>query len=223
MDSLLEKFESLQAVLMQFPVLVYVFLGTIIEEVVSPIPSPIILASAGFIIDSQEKGVLFLFLAAFVGMVGKMLGTMLYYFAGLKGEEFLDKKIVRVLGLSSLDVDKYGNFFEDSKKGMFLFLMLRILPIFPSSPVSLVAGMIKVEMRKFVVLSSIGIFFRNLLLLAFGYFSYENMDYVLEIITDLENKLGEALILFVIVAFALYAYKNKSRLEDIVMSRFRKN
>lgn len=223
MDSLLQKFESFQASMAHFPVVVYVFVGSFVEELVSPIPSPLVLTSAGFLIDSQGKGIIYLFIAALFGMLGKMLATMLYYYAGLKGEEFFDKKIARVLGLSKLDVDKYGNFFEDNTKGITLFMLVRIIPIFPSAPVSLVAGMIKMDTRKFIVLSSIGIYIRNLMLLAFGYFSYENMDYVLDIITNLESKLGEVLILVVIVGFAVYAYKNKDRIEDLVLNKFKKN
>ncbi len=219
MDSLLQKFESFQASMAHFPVAIYVFVGSFVEELVSPIPSPLVLTSAGFLIDSQGKGIIYLFIVAFFGMVGKMLATMLYYYAGLKGEEFFDKKIARVLGLSNLDVDKYGNFFEDNKKGIVLFLLVRIIPIFPSAPVSLVAGMIKMDTRKFVILSAIGIYFRNLMLLAFGYFSYENMDYVLDIIMNLESKLGEALLLVVMAGFAVYAYKNKDKIEAFVLRK----
>lgn len=222
MDSLLHKFESFQASMAHFPIAVYVFIGCFVEELVSPIPSPLVLTSAGFLVDSQNKGILYLFIAALFGTLGKMLATMIYFWAGLKGEEFFDKKIVRVLGLKKLDVEKYGNFFEESKKGIILFMLMRIVPIFPSAPISLVAGMIQMETRKFVILSTIGIYIRNLLLLAFGYFSYENMDYVLGVITNLESKLGEVLILVVMLGFAVYAYKNKDRVEDLVLKRIRK-
>ena len=212
----------MQSSLIQFPIVVYVFVGTFVEELVAPIPSPIVLATAGSLVDLQHKGFFYLFIVAFFAVIGKMLATFIYFFGAQKGEELLNKRFFKLLGLGALNVDKYGKLIENTKRGEVFFVLLRVIPIFPSAPVSFLAGLIGMTFKKFTVLTAIGLYIRNMLLLIAGFYFYEQLDSFLELLIHWESNITYLLVIAVIGIGLLYTYKNKEKVETLLLSRFKK-
>jgi membrane protein DedA with SNARE-associated domain len=215
--------ELTQAYISSLPVELYTIVGSFLEELIAPIPSPIVLTTAGSLINEHGFSILYVFVVAFIAVFGKFIPTYLYYYAGFMGEEFLQKKFFKFLGLGSLDVDKYGKLIEGSRKGELIFVLLRIIPLFPTAPVSFLAGLINMTRKKFILLTATGLYVRSLILLTLGYIGFAQMDYVLDLLIHWESNLTKVILLFMLVFLSIYVYKNKDRLEDFVLKRFKKS
>lgn len=92
----------------------------------------------------------------FFATLGNTLGSVVNYFLGLKGEEFLERKNL----LKREKIDKYIKFF--SKYGG-VTLLLAWAPII-GDPITFIAGILKYDFKKFLLLVAISKFSRYLFL-----------------------------------------------------------
>lgn len=145
------------------------FLGGLIEEIVAPIPSPFVMATVGSAAFAQSKETLFLIWLAVIGSVGKTLGAWVIYIIADKLEDVILGRFGRFLGISHNEVEGIGRHFKGGLKNDLVLFFLRALPIVPSSPVSVVCGIIKINLRTYLVSTLAGNFFRNLVYIWFGY------------------------------------------------------
>lgn len=86
--------------------------------------------------------------------IGNSLGSILNYFLGLKGEEYLIKKKLlseKMLEKSKKYFDKYGS----------ICIFFAWLPIIGDA-FTFVAGILKYDLKKFIIIVSIGKFLRYL-------------------------------------------------------------
>ncbi|MCP4971129.1 MAG: DedA family protein [Arcobacter sp.] len=88
-----------------------------------------------------------LFLLIFFASLGNILGSVINYYLGLKGEEYLESKKI----LKKQKIEKYKTFFD--KYGAFS-LLLSWAPII-GDPITLIAGILKYDIKKFLLLVSI--------------------------------------------------------------------
>jgi membrane protein YqaA with SNARE-associated domain len=85
-----------------------------------------------------------IYLLVLVATIGNSLGSLLNYFLGLKGEEYLvEKKLLneKMIIKSKAYFDKYGS----------VCLLFSWLPIV-GDPITFVAGILKYDLKKFIVL-----------------------------------------------------------------------
>ncbi|MCG3176494.1 MAG: hypothetical protein MOGMAGMI_01449 [Candidatus Omnitrophica bacterium] len=153
----------------RLPLEVSSFGGGLIEEVIAPIPSPFVMAAVGSAAYAQGKGFWVLCWLSLLGSAGKTLGAWFLYAVADKLEDLLVGKLGRFLGVSHQDVESVGKRFTGGHKDAWILFMLRALPIVPSSPVSVVAGIIKLELRTYLLATLAGNFFRNLVYIYLGY------------------------------------------------------
>jgi membrane protein DedA with SNARE-associated domain len=145
------------------------FLGGLIEEIVAPIPSPFVMAAVGSAAFAQSKGWLMLLGLALAGSAGKTLGAWVIYAIADKLEDVIVGRWGRFLGLSHTEVEALGKRFDGSGKDVLALFMLRALPIIPSSPVSAVCGIIKINVRHYLAATFAGNIPRNLIYIYLGY------------------------------------------------------
>lgn len=151
------------------PLEVSSFVGGLVEEVIAPIPSPFVMAAVGSAAYAQGKGFPVLCGLALLGSAGKTLGAWFLYLIADKLEDLLVGKLGRFLGVSHQDVEGIGKKFTGGRKDAWILFTLRALPIVPSSPVSVVAGIIKLNLRMYLLATLAGNFFRNLIYIYLGY------------------------------------------------------
>lgn len=154
----------------QVPLEWFVFVGSFLEEVISPIPSALIMGTAGSLALVQGKPFAFLIVLAIIGNFGKLLGARLYYFLGDKAEDLFAAKIKSWFGLKHEDVEALGKRFNGNhwKDGGLVFL-LRVIPFIPAAPVSLAAGIIRIDLRIFLVATYLGNFVKDSVYLCAGF------------------------------------------------------
>lgn len=153
-----------------------ILLLMIVENVFPPIPSELIMPSAGF---AASRGDMNIFLVILMGVLGSVLGTLpLYYLGRAFGEKRLIEwadKYGKWLTLSGKDIRRADAWFD--KHGTKAVLFGRLVPGIRSL-LSLPAGMSEMPLPKFLIYSTIGSALWASLLAGAGYLLGENYDRV---------------------------------------------
>jgi len=130
-----------------------VFIGVIIESVIVPIPSPLVIMGAGFILISPELGAIealtpILLLIVLPGSVASTLGAYIGYGIGYLGGKPLVERWQGFLGFGWEEVEALERRFRLGRINASIFF-LRALPIFPLSVISAAAGLIRLPLKQF--------------------------------------------------------------------------
>ncbi|BDP40254.1 alkaline phosphatase [Deinococcus aetherius] len=181
-----------------------ILLLMILENVFPPIPSELIMPSAGF---AASRGDMNIFMVVAMGTLGSVLGTLpLYYVGRAFGEERLvawADKYGKWLTLSGKDIRKADDWFDRHGAGAVLFG--RMVPGIRSL-LSLPAGMSEMPLPRFLLYSAIGSGLWASALAGAGYLLGENYDRV-------EGYIGPAsrIILAVVVVAAVVWFLRRKR------------
>ena len=147
-----------------------VFLLTVLESACVPIPSEVTLGLGGALASGAviggAQGHLELGLVIVVGIVGSVSGSLLAYVVGRTGGRTLVDRYGKYVLLSHSDLDKAETWF--SRRGEWIVLYGRVLP-FIRTFISLPAGMARMNVAKFTVLTTIGVSLWVTLLTVVGY------------------------------------------------------
>jgi membrane protein DedA with SNARE-associated domain len=186
-----------------FPLPLFVAIGAFVEEFIAPIPSPIVMTLAGSLAQSQGQPLLYLLWLALIGALGKTFGSyLLYLVVDRAGDWFLDK-FGRFVGITSDDVEQIGRLLNKGWKDDVILIILRALPIMPTAPVSIVCGLINLNLITYLRSTFIGTLFRNIFYLYLGYSTIGALETVNEGLDGLE--LYGYILFFIIVAAGLAA------------------
>jgi len=149
---------------------IFIFLGSIIEEIFPPFPSPLIVIITKMSTSPNSYSLLYLVLIAGIATIGKTFGAFILYVLGDKGEDIIVRRFGRILGISHKGLEKIGKKFSGSWKDIVILLILRILPIIPTTPFSFMCEFIKLNLKTFIYQLSLDCLF-ELLSFLYWYFS----------------------------------------------------
>ncbi|MEW6422818.1 MAG: DedA family protein [Deinococcota bacterium] len=183
-----------------------ILLLMIVENLFPPIPSELIMPSAGF---AASRGDLNLLLVIAVGTLGSVLGTLpLYYLGRAFGEERLvqwAERYGRWLTLRGEDIRRADAWFDRYGAGAVLFG--RLVPGIRSL-LSLPAGMSEMPLPKFLLYSAIGSGLWASALAGAGYLLGENYDQVEQYLAPVSR----AVLAVVVVAATVWFVRRKKAL-----------
>lgn len=194
----------------------FLFVGSFIEEVIAPIPSPFVLTLSGSIAAAKHMPLLALLYLALIGALGKTLGAWVLYFITDKLEDLILTKYGKFFGVSHKSVEVIGKKFGKGWKDFFILLGLRSLPVVPSAPVSIVCGLIKIELKMYLIASFLGTFIRNLLFLYFGYAGLSSYEHIVQGLDNVESIVQLVLfgLVFGLIAYSYYKRSKRTELSD---------
>jgi len=137
-----------------------VFIGVIIESVIVPIPSPVIIMGAGAILipATLPAGPALWDIARFIvlpGALASTLGAFIGYGIGYWGGKPFIEKLSGFLGFSWDDIAAMERRWTGGRVGLSIFL-LRALPIIPLSLISAAAGVIRLPAAGFTLWTFLG-------------------------------------------------------------------
>lgn len=201
------------------PVEIFVFIGSILEEIVAPIPSPFVMTTAGTLLAAQSAPMSYILVIALIAALGKTIGCVVFYVLADKAEDIVIKKYGKYLGFSHTQVESIGKHFNGSYTDDLLIVFLRALPVMPSTPVSLVAGFLKIDIKAFIRSTFIGNFIRSMIFL---YIGFEGLHAATEGIDSLESlvKIVVVLALGAVVAFVYYK-RGKGDLHEVIKKKLK--
>ncbi len=194
----------------QVPVTWFVAIGALVEEIIAPIPSPLVMTLAGSITISQNMGVSFLFWLAAVGAVTKTIGSYVIYFIADKAEDLVTTKFGKFLGVSSSDTEGIGKLLGKGKRDKLTIFLMRAVPIMPTAPVSVIAGLIKTDLKTYLTSTFFGLVIRNMIYLYLGYTSLGTLESAVEGFDSLE-KIGYLILGIAFIAVLVWMYRKRQK------------
>jgi membrane protein DedA with SNARE-associated domain len=145
-----------------------------IESAAIPIPSEIIMPLAGwFLVRSQGLPLSWLVVAALLGALGNTLGSLVTYWIGAAGGRPLLERYGRFVLISHHDLDQADHWF--ARHGGLAVFIGRLLPVVRTF-ISLPAGVSRMDLGTFTLLTAAGSFLWSLWLVSAGYALGANYD-----------------------------------------------
>ncbi len=194
----------------------FTFFGSIVEEIIAPIPSPVVMTIAGSIAGAQNETLLFVFFIALTGAVGKTAASYIMYILADKFEDIVLSKFGKFVGITHVQIEQIGSRLNKGWKDDIMLIILRAVPIIPSAPVSLLCGLIKINMRTFLSATFIGTTLRNLFYLAIGYTGIYATE---SLIVQLENFEIAGYIIIGVFAAGIGGYILFQHKKDLLMEK----
>lgn len=174
-----------------------------VENIFPPIPSEVILTFSGFMTAATDMTVTGVIIASTAGSVGG--AVVLYYLGSILGAERMKRIVMKYgkwLRLTTDDVDKsYGWF---NKYGSWTVFFCRFIPLIRSL-ISIPAGMSRMNMLKFLVLTTIGTFIWNTVLVNLGASVGENWEDIVAVM-DVYSNIAYAVIAVLGIAFLVWFF-----------------
>jgi len=151
-----------------------VFLASIIEEIIAPIPSSLVIMGAGFfLMDGMPINLSsFLYILLIVilpATFGVTIGSLFIYgLAYFAGKPFL-KKYGKYVGISWSAIEAAEIKFSARRSGSLTIFILRVIPIIPSSIVSALAGLVRFPLIKYLIFTFLGTLIRATIFALIGF------------------------------------------------------
>ncbi|PIS14976.1 hypothetical protein COT63_02445 [Candidatus Shapirobacteria bacterium CG09_land_8_20_14_0_10_38_17] len=192
-----------------------IFLGGLIEQVIIPIPSPLITMAGGFLLIPQNIPFEQVLKEALLKVVlpytiAASLGLGIVYFIAYFGGKPLIEKFHHYLGFSWQDIKQLQKKFRGTKKDGLLIIALRAIPVIPISVISGVCGAIRFPIPEFYIASIVGVFIRSFILTLIGWQTGEAYQAIARGLDKIESLITVA-ILGIIVLVLIFGYKRREK------------
>ena len=172
-----------------------------IESACIPLPSEIIMPLSGWMLIKEEGlGMGYVFLAGFYGSLGCLLGSLVAYYVGAKGGRVLVERYGKYVLLSPRDLDLAERWF--AKYGNKTVFFSRLLPVVRTF-ISLPAGVARMNLPYFILLTFLGSFPWCLGLTIGGYALGENWENIREVMRPFDIPI----LIFFIILVGYYIYR----------------
>lgn len=195
------------------PLEIFTFVGAFVEEVIAPIPSPLVLTLAGSVAQAQGFPAIYLLWISVIGALGKTLGAYLLYIVTLKAEDIIFVKFGKFLGITHKEIDKLSAQLTGGKKDDVILFLMRSIPIFPSAPISIMCGLIKFKFKSFITWTFVGSIIRNLMFLWLGYFGLASTDSIVHGFNKAESIMQIVIVILLGVGI-VWMYSKRSSKSD---------
>jgi len=187
-------------------------LASIIEEIIAPIPSTLVIMGSSFLIlkgypiavDSMMRLLIYVVLPASAGVT---LGSLFVYAIGyFLGSPFI-KRWGKYMGVSWDDIEKAEGRFSQGKSDNLILFILRAVPVVPSVAISIFCGFIRYRLRDYIMFTFLGSLVRGFVL---GILGWQFGMLYLEISQQI-SFLEELVLLVLVIALAVYLYWRKTK------------
>ncbi len=190
------------------PLPLFTFLGGFLEELIAPIPSPVIMTFVGAALKTMQLPIWTLLLYGVLGGIGKTLGASVLYFLADKFEDFFTKTLGPFFGVKPHHFEKYGTQLSESKNLKYWIFGVRAFPLAPSAVVSLLSGVFKVDFKIYFWYSLIGCIVRDFIYVLVGY-SASTIWFDFMAKTSFLDKLLSVLVIIAAVYYLYWLYKRR--------------
>lgn len=193
------------------PLEVFVFIGTIIDEIISPIPAFIVLIPAGVAAHVQEHGLTYLLILGVISAIARMMAGYVLYLLADKLEDVLFANNRRLFGASHKEIETIGKKlgkYKARRSWTALFLM-HALPVFPGTLLSLGSGFIRLRPAIFLTATLVGSFVSAIFFLYLGYAGIQTATLLTKL--DKISQIITLILLAILIAWLVIRHKRKPR------------
>ena len=189
----------------------FVFVASIVEEIIAPIPSPTVMVVAGSVANVQLYGLKMLVILACIGALGKTCGALVVYEISHRAENFVMRHFGRYIDVTPETVEKFGKKIGTGSQGLLTLTLFRALPIVPSVLVSVGSGILKVPRSIFILSAFFGTIFRDGFYLYVGYVGTDSLRFLVTQSTHVESIIEYVSVIGVFGASAYFFYRQKKK------------
>jgi membrane protein DedA with SNARE-associated domain len=182
-----------------------IFLAMVVENVFPPIPSELVLPLAGY---EAARGSLALVGTVVAATLGSVVGALVLYVLGRQGGRPAVRRWGRILRVTDRELALADGWFE--RFGTWVVLVARVIPL-ARSVVSIPAGMMRMPVGRFTVLTAIGSLAWNVILIGAGYQLGTNWERVTDIVGRYSGVMLWVAVLVVIAAGVLLFRRRSGR------------
>ena len=192
-----------------------VFLASIVEEVIAPIPSTMVIMGTSFIVLKGAMITPEAFFSLFINIVlpaalGVTIGSLFVYaIAYFAGKPFLERW-GKYLGISWENIEKAENRFEKSNSDALVLFGVRAIPIIPSVAISAFCGFIRFNIKKYLIITFLGTLVRAFILGFIGWQFGSLYQTAANEISYIEE-ISLAIIIITTISYLIYKKKFKTR------------
>ena len=144
-----------------------VFIAALIETIIPPIPTMAVFPTAGFIASQNGLSVIEAVFLGIIGGLGASIGSTVIYLIALKLGRTALLKYLNKVKVSEKKLEKVEQWFE--KYGDKAVLFGRMIPVFREM-ISVPAGLLKMNVKKFLVYTILGSCGWGITMVLIGYF-----------------------------------------------------
>ena len=174
-----------------------------LESSFVPFPSEVVVPPAGYLASLGQMNI---FLVILSGIVGSILGSLLnYWIASRFGRDFL-LKYSKYFFINTERFARFEVFFNTH--GEITTFVGRLIPVIRQY-ISFPAGLVRMNLKKFIFYTGLGAAIWCTVLAYVGYFVGNNIDIIKENIDYIMYFIFPALILLVIIYMIIYKYHKK--------------
>ena len=182
-----------------------------VENIFPPIPSEVILTFSGFLTTYTQLNVWGVILAATIGAV---VGAIILYYVGrlLTNEKLmnvLDGRVGKLLHFNKEDVQGALDWFN--RKGKRSVFFCRCVPIMRSM-ISIPAGMARMNMGTFMLMTVIGTIIWNTILVYLGAFAGASWGLVTKYVDVYKNWVIAVLAIVILIIFLIVRKRKRKHL-----------
>ena len=154
--------------------IISVFLGGVIEEIIVPIPSPLIAMGAGYLLiePTLPLGRALLKILVVISLpfaFGATLGSLFVYGIAFLGGKPMIIRFGKFLDLSWKKIETIEKRFTKGRKDEFLIFITRAIPVISVSVISATCGFLRIPPREFLLFTFLGIIVRSFILAFLGW------------------------------------------------------
>jgi membrane protein DedA with SNARE-associated domain len=193
-----------------------VFIGSILEQIIAPIPSSIVVLGSSFFIMKGHYLTLgamgrLIINVAIPAALGITTGSLVYYYLSYKiGIPFIERA-GKYLGVTIEDIQKVEKKVNESRYDNLFLFAARCIPILPSIAINLFCGLIKYPLKKYLIITFFGAMIQATILgiagwqLGNAYITYvNNLSTLTDIIT-----------VIIVLGVIIYIFKNRREKKKI--------
>ncbi len=192
-----------------------VFIGTIIEQIIVPIPSPMIIMGAGAILifpglSIPNAFLEILWIIVLPGSIASTLGSYFGYMISYHGKKALVVRFQHFLGVDWEEIGNLEKRFQGKKEALVIFLS-RAIPVFPISIVSIIAGLLRVPLKSFTIYTFLGSIFRCFFLAFVGWWAGATYEKVATRMDSVETFISIGILLGMVGSLGYLYYRLRKK------------
>lgn len=179
-----------------------------VESVFFPIPSEVVMPLSGWmLIADKGHSAWLVLLAGFYGALGSLIGALIIYAVGAWGGRPLLERYGRYVLITSADLDTANRWFD--RYGTWAVFLSRLVPV-ARSLISLPAGVTRMPLIPFILLTFVGSFIWSLGLAYAGYQLGDNWESIRDVMRPVEIPI--LIVVVLLVAYYVYRHVHQLRL-----------
>ncbi len=195
-----------------------VFLASLIEEIVAPIPSSIVQMASGFIFlegDFSARLLLDMFLyISLPASFGVTIGSLPVYFLSYYYGKVVVDGWGKYLGISWSEIEKAEKRFSKGYRDEMTLFFIRNIPVVPSVAITAFCGLIRFNFKNYIIYTFLGTIIRSSILAILGWKVGGIYNQYAEQVSNYETIVLGGLFL-IISSFVIYRYHYKNRIKKI--------